>query len=92
MTVNSYPIEGTCTAGEETSETLVNEACPYVTISTIIDRFDNSGNSPLQIKKGEYIMLQRQIWYDSNGKRADGDFSVSFEDLTLEFTSVPPSE
>lgn len=92
MTINSIAIEGTCTAGEETSETLVNEACPYVTIRNTLDRFDSSNNYYIQMKKGEHLILQRTISYDSAGKRADGDFSVAFQDLTLEFTSTPPAE
>ena len=40
------------------------------------------------------LTLDMNIDYSeaSGTNRADGDFTVAFDDLTLEFTSVPPAE
>ena len=96
MVIGGYQIEGTCTAGEGTSETLVNEACPYVILTNDLHRYDYgelyANGYYVQMKKGEYIILQRTIKYESTNKLADGAFYVAFEDLTLEFTSNPPAE
>ena len=49
-----------------------------------INKFVNENNF-------DYIILMIEIGYNSYDERADGDFTVDFPDISLEFTSVPPT-
>lgn len=96
--VFSYPQFGTCTPGEETSADLVTKACDYINLYNFLETSDGlgiTGGEYITIPKGDYLKLDIQLSYyqDQYGTvvpRADGEFTVDFEDLVLTFTSVPP--
>ena len=95
--VNSFnlPIEGTCTAEEGATESLVEQACSYIWMSKILTDSDNygfTGGDYVKIAKGDYLQLELNIFYYPQGTYADGNFNVAFDDITFEFTSIPPSE
>lgn len=48
---------------------------------------DTTGS--LKLEKNKSIFLLFDIYYDSIGDRADGPFSVTFDDVQLEFTTNP---
>ena len=88
----------TCTAATETNVDMVNNACSDIILSADItgikgENFvDVTESSVYQLGKGESILLEMGIEYNEDGERADGDFSVEFDPITIEFTSVPPAE
>ena len=94
-----YGITSECTAGENTTASLVEEACEYIGMRLIIG--DENGNilnfenQEIKLEKNKEIYLQIEILYNDNislensTPRADGDFSIDFEDITLEFSTVP---
>lgn len=90
-------IPGICEGKPGTSVELVNSACEYITLSLFMYNSEFSEiyflDPVYKLEKGDYLLFQLYIqYYDSlgNDARADGDFTVKFDDITFEFTSVPP--
>ena len=93
-----------CTAGAETTESLVNDVCPNIVLKAkeIMDRLyqpvlNKSSNGVFKLEQGKTIQFLLAIEYcnESNADtcpRADGDFSVEFDPITIEFSSVAPTE
>ena len=81
-----------CTAGSGTTETLVTNACDDISVkvnvgttNTTASTADITGHSLL---KGAFEQVTVTIEYAADGDRADGDFSVSFGDISLVYSSV----
>ena len=51
-------------------------------------------DSYVKIAKGDYIIIEVWVDYMSSDvqERADGDFSLDYDDIEFEFTSVEPYE
>ena len=83
---------GTCIAGPETTESLMNAACPYINNVMFIETSSNepikTGQTILEIPKGEYIKLGFAIGYVETENRVDGPFTVSFQDIKLNFSTA----
>ena len=83
---------GTCTPAAGTSADLVNQTCSSIKLQMMLasddGEIDMSTVDKYEIKKGDYIYLVVGVRYDSATVYADGDFSVSFEDLKLEFSTT----
>lgn len=83
----------TCTAGTNTTQSLVDAACDDITVSVKVgsesavtgSKTDFTGHS-LTKSTGEEIVVT--IAYTSGGDRADGDFTVKFGDITLTYSSA----
>ena len=80
-----------CTADQDTTESLVTQACDGISLSvqlgTAITNITTAlSNHPLL--KDEYEPIIVTIAYSSTASRADGDFSVTFGDISLEYSSV----
>lgn len=84
--------EGTCTAGDGTSEELLNAACPYiVSIATIINSNGNSiagGDNIIKISKEDYIAIGYGVGYLETENRVDGSFTVEFPKEQLIFSTT----
>ena len=82
-----------CTAGEGTTEALVQAACKSITLSVKVGSesavtgttADISGHS-LAKNSSETIVVK--IEYTAGGALADGDFTVEFGDVSLTYSSV----
>ena len=97
-------VSHTCIAGSDTTVNLVNEACKDVNLyGEMVDsdwyELSNDVSAPYKLAKGSYLVLSLYIDYGyhnsdsvNNVVRADGDFSVDFDDIVLEFSSVPTAE
>ena len=91
-----YGTNGTCIALENTTPTLVENACEHIILSIVLeDEYGNplnNTNEEIKIEKGKYILAQVDIFYHAGtiteAARADGDFTIDFEDISLEFSSV----
>lgn len=59
-------------------------------MSTHVYTYGQTGK--IKLEKNKSIVLCFDIYYDSSGNRADGPFSVTFEDIKLEFTTTPPNQ
>lgn len=93
----TFGVPGICEGKPGTSVELVNSACEYITLSLFMYNSEFSEiyflDPVYKLEKGDYLLFQLYIqYYDSlgNDARADGDFTVKFDDITFEFTSVPP--
>ena len=81
-----------CTAGSGTDETMVALACNGISVSVKVGNETYTGskssieNHLLAIDAYEEVVVT--IEYASDAKRADGDFEVSFGDITLTYNSV----
>lgn len=82
-----------CTAGEGTTDALVQKACEGISLKVKVgtEAETSSGiasisNHSLGKEKSEEITVTLE--YASNATRADGDFTVSFGDVTLNYSSV----
>ncbi len=82
-----------CTAKEGTTDALVQKACENIFIKvkvgneleTATGKASITGHS-LAKKTGELITVTLE--YASNAERTDGDFSVAFGDITLNYSSA----
>ncbi len=81
-----------CTAGKDTDESMVALACNGISVSVKVGNETYTGsksdveNHLLAINAYEEVVVT--IEYASDAKRADGDFEVSFGDITLTYNSV----
>ncbi len=87
---NSFKV---CTPGENTTPALVGDACQDIVVTIDVGSLgvqtgsvSNITNHSLPLGNTEKVILN--IEYRSNGHRADGDFTVSFGDISLLYTSV----
>lgn len=91
--VSSKNSNKVCTAGEGTTDALVQKACEGISLKVKVgtDAETSSGiasisNHSLGKAKSETITVTLE--YASDATRADGDFTVSFGDVTLNYSSV----
>lgn len=82
-----------CTAGDDTTDDLVQEACKGITLSVKVGAENATTGSvaaitghKLDINGFEPIIVT--IDYAQDAARADGDFSVAFGDVVLLYSSV----
>ena len=81
-----------CTAGSGTDEAMVAAACNGISVSVKVGNETYTGskssieNHLLAIDAYEEVVVT--IEYASDATRADGDFEVSFGDITLTYNSV----
>ena len=93
-----------CTAASGTDDEMAQSACEGMSIdieatssdqTQRLSKYGVAGTDFIKINKyvsessSDYILIMIQLYYD--GERADGDFTVDFPDITLEFTSAPPA-
>lgn len=83
----------TCTANPGTTDSLVQAACNDIKLSIKIGNENEVSTTTNSITghsllKGASEPVTVTIEYLSNGARADGDFSVSFGDISLNYSSV----
>ncbi|HIS91174.1 MAG TPA: hypothetical protein IAC20_05940 [Candidatus Faecisoma merdavium] len=82
-----------CTAGDGSTDALVQAACDDITLSVKVGSESEttgslssiSGHSLAKNASEEIIV---EIEYNAGGDRADGDFTVEFGDITLVYSSV----
>ena len=91
--VSSETSNKVCTAGEGTTDALVQKACEGISLKVKVgtEAETSSGiasisNHSLGKAKSEEITVTLE--YASDATRADGDFTVSFGDVTLNYSSV----
>ena len=92
--LNSVTFKGTksCTPGTGADATLVSNACSSITMTvkvgntTYSSTTNNITNKTLAAGAGEAVKVT--IEYASNGARADGPFTVSFNDVSLYYATV----
>ena len=94
ITFNNNPFK-ICIPGQNTNQELVNAACENITLTlevgkdsskiTTTESVENINGHALDISTGEPIIVT--ISYTGD-KVADGDFSVSFNDIDLNYDSV----
>ena len=92
--LNSVTFKGTksCTPGTGADATLVSNACNSITMTvkvgntTYSSTTNNITNKTLAAGAGEAVKVT--IEYASNGARADGPFTVSFNDVSLYYATV----
>ena len=83
-----------CTAGSSTNDDMVNAACDDISISVTIGNSSYTESSFVlgnTLEKGAYETIVVTISYSSNGDVADGDFSITFGDISLEYSSAEPN-
>ena len=80
----------TCVAEDEATDSLVQSACEGIKIAFMLDGYDEnvSGIVNIPIAVGEYLDAQIIMRYREDSSYADGPFSVSFEPITLDFSTV----
>lgn len=82
-----------CTAGENTTDALVQSACDAITVKVKVGTEAETAGSVASITKHSLVKDTNEpivvtIEYAADGARADGDFSVKFGDITLTYSSV----
>ncbi|MBO5121482.1 MAG: hypothetical protein J6C28_07360 [Bacilli bacterium] len=84
--------QGTCTAGEGTTQELLDLACPY--IASVVAIYGSSGEpisageNVIKIPKDDYIQLGYAIGYMDTENRADGPFTIEFPEEQLIFSTT----
>ena len=88
---------GTCTAGEGATDELVQDACSSI-YSSITSVYSSAGTNisnylvdptaiDYMIAPGDYVLVSYEIGY-AGEIRADGPFSVKFEDFKITFSTA----
>ena len=81
-----------CTAGTDATDSLVQAACNDISISVNVhDITATSTSSSISGKilyKKTFAPITITIEYAANGNRADGPFSVSFGDISIDYSTV----
>ena len=82
-----------CTPGGGTTASLVTAACEDITVSVKVGSDGEVTSSQASITghtlaKDAFEPIVVKIEYTAGGDRADGDFSVAFGDITLNYGSV----
>lgn len=81
-----------CTAAEGTDPAKVTEACKAISVTVTVgsNQFTGSQTSITShlLDIDEYEPVVVKIEYAADGARADGDFSVAFGDIALNYSSI----
>ena len=82
-----------CTAKEGTTDALVQKACDGISVSVKVgdEAVVTSGKSGItghELAKGVGEKVVVTIEYQADASRADGDFTVKFGDISLNYSSV----
>ena len=82
-----------CTAGDGSTDALVQAACDDITLSVKVGSESETTGSLSSISghslaKNASEQIIVEIEYNAGGDRADGDFTVEFGDITLVYSSV----
>lgn len=82
-----------CTAVDSTntSQTLVDKACNDISLTVKVGNItvtDTEESINQSLAKKSFVPIVITIAYANNGNRADGDFTVSFGDVTLSYASA----
>lgn len=81
-----------CTAAEGTDPNKVTEACKAISVTVTVNSTQFTGSQAsitshsLAIDAYEPVVVK--IEYAADGERADGDFSVAFGDIALNYSSI----
>ena len=91
--VSSKNSNKVCTAGEGTTDALVQKACEGISLKVKVgtEAETSSGIASISnhsLAKGVSEEITVTLEYASDATRADGDFTVSFCDVTLNYSSV----
>jgi hypothetical protein len=82
-----------CVSDGNATQKLVDEACNGISLT--LEFYDSSyvnvTSGVLKVIPNSYIGMFIGIRYHDDSAIADGDFSVYFDDVKLEFTTAPPS-
>lgn len=76
------------TLGKDTTESLVVEAVKSITLSTHTTDLSGVSYGTNVLNAGDSMILILNINYDSSGVRADGDFSVTFPNITVNYSTA----
>ena len=84
----------TCTAETGTTDSLVQSACSYITITATVAGTTYSETTPitghsLATDSGEEIIVRLE--YDSTGPSVDGPFSITFPNVALVYSTIDDS-
>ena len=91
-----------CEAGSGTTKELVDKACESMTFSINLGHYDNGTgmidwdvskyldeNGNVKVPVNSYVYFHVQVYYMSGSDaRADGDFSVTWDNLEINFSTV----
>lgn len=82
-----------CVAGVGTTAAYVNEACKSISLTvnvadTVETSSSKTGITGVSVGKDNFQKIVVTIDYAENGARADGDFTVNFGDIVLDYSSA----
>ena len=82
-----------CTAGEDTDADLVSKACEGISLSVTVgnEAETTSGIASISnhsLAKDAAELVTVKLSYSADAERADGDFTVAFGDVSLNYSSV----
>ena len=82
-----------CTAGQGTTDALVQKACDKISVKIKVgnELETTTGKASITghtLSKGNGELVTVTLEYEAGADRADGDFTVSFGNITLNYSSV----
>ena len=82
-----------CTALEGTTDALVQKACEKISVKVKVGNEIETSTGKASItghtlNKGTGEMVTVTLEYEAGAERADGDFNISFGDITLNYSSA----
>ena len=86
-------IASNCVSNGDATQSLVDDACIGIslTLSFYNSSYEIISSGILKVEPNSYMGIFISVSYAEGSAVADGDFSVEFDDIELEFTTAPPS-
>ena len=86
-------IASNCVSNGDATQNLVDDACIGIslTLSFYNSSYEIISSGILKVEPNSYMGMFISVSYAEGSAVADGDFSVEFDDIELEFTTAPPS-
>lgn len=86
-------IASNCVSNGDATQNLVDDACIGISLTLYFynSSYEIISSGILKVEPNSYMGVFISVSYAESSAVADGDFSVEFDDIELEFTTVPPS-
>ena len=87
----NYFGEKTCTASEDATVSLVEDACSYINMTTYVEEVEYNNTTQISghsLVKNTGEEIKVRISYEANAPAVDGEFNITFGDVILVYSTI----
>ena len=81
-------LNATCVPEKGTSQTLVDNVCSEISMSVVTDEMNDFVDGIYKLPAKNYLSLAVIVYYGGKD-RVDGNFTISYDPIKIEFDTVP---